>query len=310
MQGFLYEICQCDVKLSPHSGHDRTVTLPGNFGRAFDLSSLGKPPAPVPNVAFGSEVNAGNLKTDFLEKSKTKPVILLCWSARSPESLAVLEIMGALETADQGRWILGSVNADVETQVAQALQARAVPYAVAMIAEQIVPLFEQAYPAEQIRMVIDKVLSLAGEQGVGEVVPEKMEPEEEEALTAIETGDFVTAESAYKKLLARLPQHPFAKLGLAQTQLMIRTAGLNFADVLALAGSEPNNLTIQIQCADLEIAQGDVDSAFNRLLRCIRTFEGPEQAKAKSQLLELFALVDPADPRLVKARSALASALF
>jgi putative thioredoxin len=60
----------------------------------------------------------------------------------------------------------------------------------------------------------------------------------------------------------------------------------------------------------LEIAQGDVDSAFNRLLRCIRTFEGPEQAKAKSQLLELFALVDPADPRLVKARSALASALF
>jgi putative thioredoxin len=53
-----------------------------------------------------------------------------------------------------------------------------------------------------------------------------------------------------------------------------------------------------------------VDNAFNRLLRCIRTFEGPEQAKAKSQLLELFALVDPADPRLVKARSALASALF
>lgn len=298
------------MKLPPHSGHDRTVTLPGNFGRAFDLSSLGKPPAPVPNVAFGSEVNAANLTTVFLEQSKTKPVILLCWSVRSPESLAVLEIMGALEAADQGRWILGSVNADVETQVAQALQARAVPYAVAMIAEQIVPLFEQAYPAEQIRMVIDKVLSLAGEQGVGEVVPEKMEPEEEEALTALESGDFVTAETAYKKLIARLPQHPFAKLGLAQTQLMIRTAGLNFADVSALAGAEPNNLAVQIQCADLEIAQGEVESAFDRLLRCVRTLESGEQAHAKTHLLELFALVDPSDPRLVKARSALASALF
>ena len=173
------------VKLASDSGHDRSVTLPANFGRAFDLSSLGKPPAPKPSTAFGKEVNAGNLTSEFLEQSKTKPVILLCWSARSPESLAVLEIMGALETSDQGRWILGSVNADTETQVAQALQARAVPYAVAMIAEQIVPLFEQAYPAEQIRMVIDKVLSLAGEQGVGEVVPEKIEPEEDEALTAL-----------------------------------------------------------------------------------------------------------------------------
>ena len=262
------------------------------------------------STAFGKEVNAGNLTSEFLEQSKTKPVILLCWSARSPESLAVLEIMGALETSDQGRWILGSVNADTETQVAQALQARAVPYAVAMIAEQIVPLFEQAYPAEQIRMVIDKVLSLAGEQGVGEVVPEKIEPEEDEALTALESGDFVTAETAYRKLLARLPQHPFAKLGLAQTQLMLRTVGLDFADVSARAGAEPNNLEVQIQCADLEIAQGEVDNAFNRLLRCVRTLDGSDQGQAKAHLLELFALVDPSDPRLVKARSALASALF
>jgi len=60
----------------------------------------------------------------------------------------------------------------------------------------------------------------------------------------------------------------------------------------------------------LEIAQGEVESAFNRLLRCVRTLESAEQAQAKTHLLELFALVDPSDPRLVKARSALASALF
>ncbi|CAB4849406.1 unannotated protein [freshwater metagenome] len=91
---------------------------------------------------------------------------------------------------------------------------------------------------------------------------------------------------------------------------MLRTVGLDFADVSARAGAEPNNLEVQIQCADLEIAQGDVDNAFNRLLRCVRTLDGSDQGQAKAHLLELFALVDPSDPRLVKARSALASALF
>jgi putative thioredoxin len=55
---------------------------------------------------------------------------------------------------------------------------------------------------------------------------------------------------------------------------------------------------------------GNVDGAFNRLLQCVRDFSGDDQARAKQHLLDLFLLVDPADARLVKARSALASALF
>jgi len=37
---------------------------------------------------------------------------------------------------------------------------------------------------------------------------------------------------------------------------------------------------------------------------------GDDRNKAKAHLLSLFALVDPADPRLTSARSALANALF
>ena len=286
------------------------MTLPSNFGRAFDLSGLGKIPAAPPAPSVGRPVTAANLATEFVALSKTKVVILLCWSARSPESLTALDILGTLQVGDGDRWVLGSVNVDVEAQVATALQVRTVPYAVALVAEQIIPLFEQNYPEAQVRAVIDKVLSIAAEQGVGAPVEEIMEPEEEEAFAALEAADYPGAEAAYKKLLDRRPNDPYAKLGLAQTQLLIRTKGQDLEVVAKQALAQPKNLDLQIQCADSEMMAGDVEVAFNRLLQCIRDFSGDEQARAKTHLLDLFLLVDPADARLVKARSALASALF
>lgn len=286
------------------------MTLPPNFGRALDLSGLGKPAPQKPSVKVGKEVTAANLASEFLTLSRTKPVVIICWSSRSPESLVAMETLGKINEADSDKWSLGTVDVDAEAKVAQALQVRAVPFAIALIKEELLPLFEQNYPEPQIRAVIEKVLSIAAEQGIGALPEEVMEPEEEEALVALEAGNYDVAEDSYKKLLLRKPNDSFAKLGLAQTQLLIRTKGLNPAEVAIAAGASPNDLNLQLQCADCEIANGDVDSAFARLLRCVRTMEGEEQGRAKSHLLQLFLLVDPNDPRLLKARSALASALF
>jgi putative thioredoxin len=63
-------------------------------------------------------------------------------------------------------------------------------------------------------------------------------------------------------------------------------------------------------CADIEIAQGDYEAAFNRLIAAVKSFAADDRDKAKAHLLGLFNLVDPVDPRLVKARGQLASALF
>jgi putative thioredoxin len=286
------------------------VTLPPNFSRAVDLSSLGKPKVAPVGPMPGIEVHAENLTTEFLPLSNTQPVILICWSERSPESLEVVATLGRLALADQGAWTLGRVDIDSQPQVAQALQTRAVPFAVAIIGEQMVPLFEQAYPENQIRMVIDKVLSLAAEQGVGGAPAEKVEPEEEEALTALDAGEYEKAEAAYRKLLARKPGDHFATLGLAQTQLLARTDALDGAKIMEDAIRDPDNLDLQLQCADVEVVSGYLEPAFARLLRLITILSGPEQKQAKDRLLQLFALVDPADPRVIKARAALANALF
>ena len=286
------------------------MTLPPNFGRAVDLSSLGKPKPEAAGPMPGIEITPENLTNEFLALSKSKPVILICWSPRSPESQEVLATLGALEIAYESSWILGRVDVDAQPQVAQALQVRAVPFAVAIINEQMVPLFEQAYPEAQIRMVLDKVLALASEQGVGDAPVEKIEPEEEEALAALDAGDFPTAEAAYKKLLARKPGDSFATLGLAQTQLLARTDGLDGAKIMQDAITYPDDLDIQMNCADIEVVSGYLEPAFARLLRLIQLLDGAEQKRVKDRLLELFALVDPADPRVIKARAALANALF
>jgi putative thioredoxin len=286
------------------------MTLPPNFGRAVDLSSLGKPAPQAPTNVPGIAITATNLTTDFLEYSSTKPAIVLCWSPRSPEAIATLEILGVLESENNGTWRLGNVNIDEQPQVAQALQTKTVPYAVAFVAGQLVPLFEQPYAKEQIALVINKVLELSAQQGVGAPPAEVIEPEEEEALKALETGDFVTAQTAYKKLLARKPQDAFAKLGLAQTELFIRTDGLNPESTKAAAQSNPLDVAAAMACADIEIISGEVQPAFDRLLHCVRNCDADDKKKAKDHLLTLFALVDPADPRLIKARSDLANALF
>jgi len=258
----------------------------------------------------GLEVTAANLTQEFLPLSSTKPVIVICWSPRSPESMEMLKVLGALEASYQGSWALGRLDIDAEPQVAQAFQTKSVPYAIALIGEAMVPLFEQSYPEAQIRLVIDKVLALAAEKGIGGVPVEVSEPEEDEAIIALEAGDYATAEAAYKRLLARKPADNFAKLGLAQTQLLIRTDGLDLATIIEQANNNPNDIAMQLQAADMEMVNGGVEAAFNRLLHLVKESSDDERTKARGHLLVLFALVDPIDPRLVAARSALASALF
>ena len=55
---------------------------------------------------------------------------------------------------------------------------------------------------------------------------------------------------------------------------------------------------------------GGVEAAYTRLIHAVKATTGDDRTKVKNHLLELFALVDASDPRLVAARKELASALF
>lgn len=286
------------------------MSLPPNFGQAFDLSSLTKPKVDPSTPMAGIEVSVENLSSEILPLSLVRPVIVLMWSPRSPESVEMIKVLGKLEIDYKEAFSLARVDIEAHPQVAQAFQTKTVPYAVAIIAEQMVPLFEQSYPEAQVRMVIDKVLTLASEQGVGQAPAEHLEAEEIEAMEALEAGDYAAAEVAYKKWLSRKPAENLAKLGLAQTQLLIRTEGLELNQMIDESTKNPTDIALQLKAADVEMVNGGVEAAFTRLLHAVRATAGDDRNKVKDHLLNLFALVDPSDPRLVAARKELASALF
>jgi len=291
-------------------------SLPKNFGAAFDLSSL-KNPISAQELS-GISINQEKLMQDVLPASHAQVVILICWSARSTESQAVMSALGKIHEEDSAKpsgasWLLGNVNVDLEPAVAQALQVQTVPLALAIIQEQVVPLFETVPTVPQLRMVIDKVLALAVERGLGaqESAPiEKLEPEEVRALDALEAGDFIAAKTAYLEWLSRAPKSSLAQLGLAQVELMLRINGLDSAEVIAQADIEQSNIKLQQQAADCEMALGNFEAAFNRLISSIKLTSGDDRKEFREHLVGLFALVDGADPILVRARQQLASALF
>jgi len=290
---------------------NKPVAGGANFGNAFDLSTLKKPTADqLPTV--GIAVTQENLVSEFVAKSKEQVVVLLAWSARSTQSKEILETLGKLEKADDGSWLLGTVDVDSQPQVAQALQIKSVPVAIAIIAEQLLPLFESVPPADQVRLVINKLLELASQKGVGAapvgVTEIPMEVEEEAAYAAMEKGDYKVAKLSYEAWLKRKPNEQVAVVGLAQVNLMLRIEGLD--PVLTLKNAKNDDLTSQLMCADIQVASGDYEAGFDRLLQVIKSMAGEDRDKAKNHLISLFNLVDPADPRLIKARAALASALF
>jgi putative thioredoxin len=252
--------------------------------------------------------------SEFVSLSAEKPVVLLAYSPRSQASIELRDLMAEMSKVDNENWIFGGINADVQPQLAQALQIPSVPYAIAFIAEQPLALFDRPYPKEQIAMVIAKLFDLAKERGLQVEVPQiqeaPMDPEEVAALSALENGDYSGAAMAYRNWLQRKPDEQMAKIGLAQCELMLRIADIDPQSAISQANSDLNSVDKQVIAADIEIAQGEVKSAFERLITVVRNSSGDERKKAKEHLLLLFQLVDPSEPELIRARTQLASALF
>lgn len=290
-----------------------TPQLPNNFGRAYDLSGLGKTKT-APAASNSSEATATNLMSDFVQPSREKPVVLLAYSDRSQITVELRDLLTSMEKADHGSWKFGAINVDTQPQLIQALQIQSVPYAIAFVAEKPVALFDRPLPEDQIRLVLAKLFELAKEQGLQVEIPEikeaPLEPEEAAALAALENGDYSGAAMAYRNWLQRRPGEPIAEIGLAQCELMIRIAPLDPSATIKTADAKADSVADQIMAADIEVAQGLNARAFERLLRSVRTSAGDERQRAKEHLLLLFKLVDPSDPDLIKARQQLASALF
>jgi putative thioredoxin len=303
---------------------------------AIDLSGLKRPAAGAP-AAAGGEASAGGAsywldvgQANFqatIEASLTGPVLLVFHSpTRMPESSQMARDLAQVAEEFEGRFLAGLVNIDAEPEIAQAVQLQSVPFVFAVIDGRPQPLIQDLLTLDNLRAAINQVMQQLTTQGItGRHQPRQAAPpvgEETEdgeppldpryvpAQDALERNDFDGAVAEYETLLNANPADAEASAGLAMAKLLQRTKDVDLNAAREAAAAHPDDVAAQTLVADLDMLGGHVDDAFNRLVDVVRRTTGDERNQAREHLLALFAAVGNDDPRVLKGRQALASALF
>jgi len=303
----------------------------GSFKRPAQQPSAGSPVGAAPagaapaGVAGGSaysvEVGRDNFQTT-LEASMTAPVLLAFYSpTRMPESATMAQDLRHLSDEFEGRFLVGLVDIDTAPEIAQAMQIPSIPLVVAVIDGRPQPLLQDVIPADELRTMLTQVsqqLTVSGLSGrhqprrveSAEGEDEALDPRYAAAQEALGEGDIDKAVAEYQKLVDANPADTEAAAGLAMAKVLQRTRGVDLNAARAAAAAHPDDIDAQTLCADLDLLGGHVEDAFNRLVGLVARTAGDERNKAREHLIGLFGAVGNEDPRVLKGRQALASALF
>ena len=189
-----------------------------------------------------------------------------------------------------------------------------------IVGGQMVDAFLGAMPEAQVSQWITQILAVADQIGVqgaepgepgedGEAVDD-LPPSLAAARDAMETGDLDAAAGALEKALADAPADPLAKSWLAQVNLMRRVSSADPSTASREAAASPDDIGAQLLMADFQMAGGDAEQAFDRVLGVIKRTSGAERNTARLRLLDLFEVLPPNDDRVKKARTQLTLLLF
>ena len=251
------------------------------------------------------------------------PVLLVFYSpTRMPASVQLAQDIETLSGEFEGRFLAGLVDVDLAPGIASAMQIPSIPLVVVVLDGRPMPLLQDVVPLDELRTALTQILQQFTAQGitgrhqprvVGPVAGEDEEfidPRYSAAQEALADGDIDRAVDEYQKLADANPADVEAAAGLAMAQVLKRTLGVDLVAARAAAAAGPDDVDAQTLVADLDLLGGHVEDAFARLVDTVRRTAGDDRDRARQHLLGLFAAVGNADPRVLKARQNLASALF
>jgi putative thioredoxin len=317
----------------------QAAAMPAAFAGAIDLSAMKKrataPAAAGAGAAAPQGAAAAGPTSPFivdvdeptfgslLQASEQLLVVVHLWAEWAEPAKQLTPILEKLAIASGGSWILAKVDVDANPRIAQAFGVQSLPMVVPLATGQ--PVSEPltaVLPEAQLRQWISALLDALRDHlpgirqaealaGTADAVdePEPEDPRFVAAEEALAAGDYAAAELAYQQILAAEPANAEAKAALAQTGLLARVEQLA-PDVIALADAAPDDVQAQRDAADLQLANGDVEGAFARLVEVVRRTSGDDRVAAREQLVELFSLFPTDDQQVIKARRALAAALY
>jgi putative thioredoxin len=306
---------------------------------AIDLSGLkrpagaeapGTPGAPGAPAAGGArssyalEVSEQNFQT-VLDSSVTAPVVLVFYSpTRSPESATMADDVVTVADEYDGRFLAGLVDIDAAPTIAQALQIPQVPLLMVILdgrpAAQPIPglltldelrtLLNQLAQGLTAQGITGRHQPLAAAAPADEEGEPQVDPRYAAAQRALEANDIDAAVAEYQRLVDANPADTEAAAGLAMARVLQRTEGVDLNAAREAAAAQPDDVDAQTLVADLDLLGGHVDDAFDRLVGLVRRTAGDERNRVREHLIGLFAAVGNDDPRVLRGRQNLASALF
>lgn len=284
-----------------------------------------------PAAASGSssviDVTDATFNAEVIDRSRSVPVLVDFWADWCQPCKQLGPILEKLANEAAGRWVLAKVDIDANPGLGQQLSrmgVQGIPFVAAVVAGQMLPVLNGAASESQVRQVLDQLFDALREQGLmpegaGEEAPGEGEAQQQEpagdpvqmeAEAALQRGDLDAAASAFGKLLDSQPGDPYAKSGLALVELQRRVQAYDPKEARKDATDRPADAEAQARVADLDLVEGRVDEAFDRLIGTVKRTSGDDRETARKHLLELFDVLPPDDPRVAKARRRLASALF
>jgi putative thioredoxin len=272
------------------------------------------------------EVTEADFQTVVIEQSMTVPVVVDLWTGRAQQSVQMSATLDKLAAEYAGAFLVARVDIDTNPALVQAFQVQTLPFIVAVVSGQPVPLAADVVPEAQLRQILDKLLEVAAQNGVtgrvagapeaaaADQVEGPAEPElptlHQAAYDAIDSGDLAAAAGSYEQAIRENPADELAAVGLINVRLMQRTDGVDPVAALAAAEAAPDDTAAQLLAADVDLLEGRTDVAFDRLVVAVRARSGAEREEVRQRLVDLFALVGADDPQVRRARIALTNALF
>jgi putative thioredoxin len=294
------------------------VDLAAVKARSEAAARAAEAPAPA-SGEYVVDVTEATFQAAVVDRSFQVPVLIDLWADWCQPCKQLSPILERLATEAAGTWILAKVDTEANPRVAQALQVQGIPTVYAVIGGQLVPGFQGALPEPQVREFISAVLKAAEQADLaadGAPAPGSpltadppADPRLDAAEAALAAGDYDSAARGYQAIVDAEPGNTEAALALRQIGLLQRVDQLD-GSAITRADSTPGDVAAQLAAADYELAGGEVDAAFARLLATLRRVAGDDRDTVRDRLVEYFDVLGPDDPRVGPARRALANALF
>lgn len=285
------------------------------------------------------DTDTQNFAVDVIEASQTTPVIVDFWAPWCGPCKQLGPALEKVVTEAGGKVKMVKINVDENQQLAGQMRVQSIPTVYAFFQGQPVDGFAGAQPESQLRQFVDKLSDMSGGQS----------PVEAALAQAAEMGamgQYAPAVDIYAQVLQHEPDNLMALAGLleayialgempqaagiwdtlpddvkgapelaavkASLELAEQAASVDNAEVAALEAkltANPEDYQARFDLA-LALMASDEMAAVDHLVTIVRKDRDWKEDGARTQLMTMFEAWGATDPRTVKGRRKLSSALF